>query len=101
MGRGIPRQPHLAESYVPDSTRKSKMISFRLSGEEFRRLQGACSKTGARSVSELARAAMQRIILEDDFQPGSAESELFELKMKFTVLAAEVERLSRLVKGSA
>lgn len=86
---------------MPDSTRKSKMISFRLSGEEFRRLQGACSKTGARSVSELARAAMQRIILEDDFQPGSAESELFELKMKFTVLAAEVERLSRLVKGSA
>ena len=88
---------NFAESYVPDSIRKSKMISFRLSGEEFRRLQGACSKTGARSVSELARAAMQRIILEDDFQTDSAEADLCALKMKFTVLAAEVERLSRLI----
>jgi hypothetical protein len=86
---------------MPDPTRKSKMISFRLSGEEYRLLQGACSKTGARSVSELARAAMQRIILEDAFQPGSTEAEVRELKVKFNVLAAEVERLARLVKGSS
>ena len=33
---------NFAESSVPDSTRKSKMISFRLSGEEFRLLQDAC-----------------------------------------------------------
>jgi GGDEF domain-containing protein len=90
----------LAQSSVPDSTRKSKMISFRLSGEEFRLLQDACFKTGARSVSELARAAMQRIILEDDFQTDSAEADLSALKMKFTVLAAEVERLARLVRGA-
>ena len=77
------------------------MISFRLSGEEYRMLQGACSKSGARSVSELARAAMQRIIIEDGFRPGSAETEIRELKIKFSVLAAEVDRLSRLVKGSA
>ncbi len=86
---------------LPDLTKKSKMVSFRLSGEEYRLLQGACSKTGARSVSELARAAMQRIILEDGFRPGTPETELRELKMKFNVLAAEVERLARLVKGSA
>jgi hypothetical protein len=85
---------------VSDPTKKSKMISFRLSGEEYRLLQGACSKTGARSVSELARAAMQRIILEDGFQAESPETELRELKVKFNVLAAEVERLSRLVKAS-
>jgi hypothetical protein len=84
-----------------ESTKKSKMISFRLSGEEYRMLQGACSKSGARSVSELARAAMQKIIIEDGFRPGSAETEIRELKIKFSVLAAEVDRLSRLVKGSA
>ena len=79
---------------------KSKMISFRLSNEEFRLLQGACAKTGARSVSELARAAMQRIILDDGFSPDSTDAELRGLKLKFTALAAEVQRLSRLVKSS-
>ena len=80
--------------------KKSKMISFRLSSEEFRLLQGACSKTGARSVSELARAAMQRIIIDDSFSPGSTDVEMRELKLKFNALAAEVQRLSRLVMGS-
>ena len=85
---------------LSELNKKSKMVSFRLSGEEYRLLQGACSKSGARSVSELARAAMQRIILEDNFCPGSADTELRELKVKFNVLAAEVQRLSRLVKSS-
>jgi hypothetical protein len=83
-----------------DVNKKSKMISFRLSSEEFRLLQGACSKTGARSVSELARAAMQRIIIEDSFSPGSTDVEMRELKLKFSALAAEVQRLSRIVTGS-
>ncbi len=87
-------------SAITEIQRKSKMISFRLSGEEYRLLQGACSKTGARSVSELARAAMQRIILEDNFRSGSTDHELRELKVRFNVLAAEVQRLSRLVKHS-
>jgi GGDEF domain-containing protein len=86
---------------VHEISRKSKMISFRLSGEEFRLLQGACSKAGARSVSELARAAMQRIILEEGFRPDSTDSEVRELKLRFNVLAAEVQRLARLVQEPA
>jgi hypothetical protein len=83
-----------------ESTKKSKMVSFRLSGDEYKMLQQACGKTGARSVSELARAAMQRIILEDGFNSASTEGEIRELKLKFNVLAAEMERLVRLVKAS-
>ena len=86
-------------STLSDVNKKSKMISFRLSSEEFRLLQDACSKTGARSVSELARAAMQRIIVDDSFSPGSTDTEMRELKLKFSALAAEVQRLSRLVIG--
>jgi hypothetical protein len=87
-------------STFSDVNKKSKMISFRLSSEEFRLLQAACSKTGARSVSELARAAMQRIIIDDSFSPGSADVEVRDLKLKFNALAAEVQRLSRLVASS-
>ena len=102
MSLVLPLDPSPHDNLVSDTTRKSKMISFRLSGEEYRLLQGACSKSGARSVSEMARAAMQRIILDQDvFRPGSTETEIRELRIKFNVLAAEVERLSRLVKGSA
>jgi hypothetical protein len=86
-------------SAVFESTRKSKMVSFRLSGDEYKMLQNACSKSGARSVSELARAAMQKIILEDGFNSASADGDIRELKLKFNVLAAELERLSRLVKN--
>jgi hypothetical protein len=86
---------------VYDSTTKSKMISFRLSGEEYRLLQRACGKCGARNLSELVRTAMQRIILEDDTsRPASPEDELRDFKAKFHMLAAEVKRLSRIVKGS-
>jgi hypothetical protein len=75
------------------------MISFRLSSEEHRLLQRACAKTGAKNISDLARTAMQRIILaEETFSPRSPEEELRDFKVKFHVLSAEVERLSRLLK---
>jgi hypothetical protein len=43
---------------------------------------------------------MQRIIIDDNFSPGSPDVEVRELKLKFSALAAEVLRLSRLVMGS-
>ena len=38
------------------------MVSFRVSPEEYRSLCQACSAQGLRSVSELARAAVQTMI---------------------------------------
>ncbi len=78
--------------------RKTKMVSFRLSGDEYRLLQGACEKSGARSVSELARSAMQRIILDTGtIGADTAEANLRELQIKLDVLSSEVDRLSRLM----
>lgn len=81
------------------NSKKTKMVSFRLSGEEYRLLQGACERAGARSVSELARSAMQRIILDTGSLPmDSTEANLRELQIKLDVLTAEVDRLSRLIR---
>lgn len=78
------------------------MISVRLSNEEFRLLQGACIKAGAKSISELARTAMQRIILEQETSPtASTEDQLRDFKLKFQMLAAEMERISRLVRQTS
>lgn len=40
--------------------RRTRLVSFRLSDEEYERVQGACMAEGARSISEFARAALQR-----------------------------------------
>jgi hypothetical protein len=42
--------------------RRDKMISIRLSDDEFVRVREACRVTGARSVSDLARDAMRRLV---------------------------------------
>ena len=85
--------------------KKTKMVSFRLSGEEYRLLQGACERSGARSVSELARSAMQRIILDTgtvhEHAVNTTEASIHELQIKLDVLCAEVDRLSRLIRGPA
>jgi hypothetical protein len=87
--------------------RKTKMVSFRLSGDEYHLLRGACEKSGARSVSELARSAMQRIILDsgtirldsDTVGLNSAQTSLRELQIKLDILSGEVDRLSRLMQA--
>lgn len=78
--------------------RKTKMVSFRLSNDEYHLLQGACEKSGARSVSELARSAMQRIILDTGAAgTDSAEANLRQLQIRLDILTTEVDRLSRLM----
>ena len=38
--------------------RRTRMVSIRLSNEEFERLKGRCDEVGARSLSDIAREAM-------------------------------------------
>jgi hypothetical protein len=84
----IPRNPH---------DRKSKMVSFRLSPEEYRQFRNACSEHGVRSVSELARTAMQSLVEAK----GSAVPlyvQVRELRERMTVLSTELDRLGVLVE---
>ena len=62
--------------------RRTKLVSFRLSDEEYERVQDACIAEGARSISEFARAALQRTTVagknlvlrhESAFEPGTQE----------------------------
>ena len=45
--------------------RRSRMISFRLSEDEYASLRSLCENEGARSVSDLARDAVHRLIVKD------------------------------------
>ena len=42
--------------------KRTRMVSIRLSDEELRKLHEVCATTGARSISDLARDAMHKLI---------------------------------------
>jgi hypothetical protein len=77
--------------------RRSKMVSFRVSPEEYRSLCQACSTQGLRSVSELARTAVQTVIRGNGLS-GTFDDQLHDLRARVQDLATECERLSRYVE---
>jgi hypothetical protein len=60
---------------MSDHTRRSKMISLRLSAEEYEALRTLYPNYGARNISDFARLAIQRIISN----PVAADSGLLTI----------------------
>jgi hypothetical protein len=73
--------------------RKSKMISFRLSPEEYQRLRDTCELQGIRSLSDLARTAMQELIASG-WQPVPLSDEVRELRNRVRTLSLQMDHLS-------
>ena len=72
------------------------MVSFRLSAEEYERMREAESLHGVRSLSELARVAMNRMLCAPPEQVGLPE-QVQDLRVRMETLSSEVKRLSRSV----
>lgn len=81
---------------------RSRMISVRLSEEEYSALRHLCSLTGARSVSDLTRDAMRSVLRGmnredpltshlDEFRAGmrSLERKVEQLEAKLTSMKSE------------
>ena len=81
---------------------RSRMISVRLSEEEYAALRQLCSLTGARSVSDLTRDAMRTVLRGvnreeqvgsnlDEFRAGikNLEKKVEQLEAKITMFKAE------------
>ena len=75
---------------------RSRMISVRLSEEEYSALRRLCSVTGARSVSDLTRDAMRELLhgMNRDGQLGNFmddfRAQMRSLDRKVEQLAAEI-----------
>jgi hypothetical protein len=91
---------------MPDQNRKSKMISVRVSREEYELLKASYEARGIRSVSELARDAMQHFLNHDNgnteaSQPhGDCEAKIRFLDARLNSLQGELAQLSRLVANN-
>ncbi len=79
---------------------RSRTISVRLSEEEYSALLHLCSTTGARSVSDLTRDAMQALLhgTNHDDMPGryvdEFRAQINKLDQKIQELAARVDSSS-------
>lgn len=75
--------------------RKNKIISLRLSEEEYESLKSIYESRGVRSLSEFARDAMHRVVGGGPPDGANIEDRVELLHGKVTVLEGEVSRLSR------
>ena len=78
--------------------RRSKMISFRLSPAEYRTLHDACLAQGMPSISDLARSAIRKLMV-NEATPRALSEEVRQLRDQVKVISLELERVSRRVEG--
>ena len=78
--------------------RRSRMISFRVSEDEYIGLKNLCVNEGARSVSDMARDAVHRLMRNP--QPNhQLETVVQMLQGRIEALDVEVKRLGRALNG--
>lgn len=84
--------------------KRSRMVSIRLSDDEFRKLHEVCATTGARSISDLARDAMHKLMANGVCHEREADGvceRLQSLDERVTQLQQEMTRLASLVGVTA
>jgi len=77
--------------------RRSRMVSFRLSEEEYEDLKHICVMVGARCLSDIARDAVQRLLRTGTEQKIDDDTQLRMLCERMEALDQEVKRLAALV----
>ena len=77
---------------------RERLVYFRISEDEFRQFVSVCEQGGARSVSDLARNAVQRLITDGQKQRGDQELEE-KIRVLERLIAAVTEQLNLLSNG--
>jgi hypothetical protein len=81
---------------MPILKRRSHMVSFRLSEAEYAGLKHLCQDGAARSISELARGALQKLVVSHS-QSNEAETVVQVLQSRVDALDLEVKRLANAI----
>ena len=81
---------------MPDRDRRTRMISLRLSAVEYDTLKAHHRAYGARSVSDLARLALQRIIAAPSAPQDDVTAKLADLDDRVRFLESQL-RMTRVL----
>lgn len=74
---------------------KSKLVSFRVTEEDYDRVRELCLAQGLPSVSEMARTAIFSLLQKPSSAHGqSLEGRIAELEVRVRMLASDLRRLS-------
>jgi hypothetical protein len=79
--------------------RRSRMVSFRLSEDEYEGLKNICTIVGARSLSDIARDAVHRMLSDSPSPKKDLETEVQTLQGRMDVFDQELKRLVKLVQN--
>ena len=79
---------------------RERLVYFRISEDEFRQFSSVCEQGGARSVSDLARNAVQRLIAEGQRQREGQELEE-RMRVLESLIAAVTEQLHLLTTSQS
>jgi hypothetical protein len=73
--------------------RRTRLIGFRLSDEEYCELEALCASEGARSLSDFVRSSLLKMLAEGGGE-FPVETELRRLKRRVTELQRRVKTLA-------
>jgi len=78
----------------------TRIVTFRISEEQYDRLKNLCLHQGAPCLSDVARAAMARLL--DEYTPNgkdcTLESQLLELQTRVRFLDTQFARLASIIE---
>ena len=82
--------------------RMEKMVSFRLSADEYQKLLRLCEDANSRSVSDVARTAIEHWLRYGSaVSANNLQQKVVELEHRVGELSTEVERLSQVSSAAA
>lgn len=73
---------------------RNRLIYFRVSEDEYQKYNHACESTGSRSISELARIAMESMVQNSDKHEDVVTERLSVIETLVTDLYRKVHELS-------
>ena len=79
---------------------RNRLVNFRLSEMEFEDLKAACSRQGARSISDFARSSVLQCLDNSSGNPNQPNGRITDLDLKVSELETRVEQLLRLIGAS-
>jgi hypothetical protein len=81
--------------------RKTRMVSFRLTEEEYNTLLETCVASGSRSVSDFTRERVCEVLFRTIGRDGKpVEARVEELRSKVQQLDSKVKRLARMAAAA-
>jgi hypothetical protein len=72
---------------------KTRMVSFRLTVEEYEHIRHLCFARGISSISEMARDALAWMVQQEPESYGSIEARVAKAEKRIDVLTCEVKQL--------